>query len=278
MKRRSPLSVAVLLFGYAFLYAPILALVVYSFNASERVTVWQGFSIRWYGALVHNTQILSAAWLSLRIALVSATAGLVLGTLAGFALARFRRFRGRSLFSGLVAAPLVMPDVITGLSLLLLFVTLEGALGWPQGRGAGTIMLAHTTLSSTYVAVIVQARLANFDRSLEEAALDLGARPWMAFARITLPLIAPSLAAAWLLALTLSLDDLVIASFVSGPGASTLPMVVFSKVRLGLSPEINALATLALVVVGAGILMASRIARRSRLDLREGGPQRRGAR
>jgi putrescine transport system permease protein len=200
------------------------------------------------------------------VALASATIGLVLGTMAGFALARYRRFRGRSLFSGLIAAPLVLPDVIAGLSLLLLFVTLETAIGWPRGRGPGTIVLAHATLATAYVAVVVQARLAGFDRSLEEAALDLGAPPWKAFARVTLPLIAPGLVAAWLLAFTLSLDDLVIASFVSGPGASTLPMVVFSKVRLGLNPEINALAALVVAVVGLGIFVAGRIAARRESD------------
>lgn len=262
MRRGTPFATAVLAFGYLFLYAPIAALVVYSFNASDRVTVWQGFSARWYGALARDPQILAAAGLSLRVALASATIGLVLGTMAGFALARYRRFRGRSLFSGLIAAPLVMPDVIAGLSLLLLFVTLETAIGWPRGRGAGTIVLAHATLATAYVAVVVQARLAGFDRSLEEAALDLGAPPWKAFARVTLPLIAPGLVAAWLLAFTLSLDDLVIASFVSGPGASTLPMVVFSRVRLGLNPEINALAALVVAAVGLGIFLAGRIAAR----------------
>lgn len=274
MRRGTPFATAVLVFGCLFLYAPIAALVAYSFNASDRVTVWRGFSARWYGALARDPQILAAAGLSLRVALASASIGLVLGTMAGFALARYRRFRGRSLFSGLIAAPLVMPDVIAGLSLLLLLVTLETAIGWPRGRGASTIVLAHATLATAYVAVVVQARLAGFDRSLEEAALDLGAPPWKAFARVTLPLIAPGLVAAWLLAFTLSLDDLVIASFVSGPGASTLPMVVFSKVRLGLNPEINALAALVVGVVGLGIFVAGRIAARRESD-RASGPGRR---
>lgn len=265
MTGRRRFAGAVLVAGFAFLYAPIAALIAYSFNASERVTVWQGFSTRWYGALAHDSQILSAAWLSLRIALASASIGLVLGALSGFALARFGRFRGRTPFSGLVAAPLVMPDVIIGLSLLLLFVTMETALGWPRGRGAGTIVLAHATFATAYVAVVVQARLASFDRRLEEAALDLGAPPWRAFAGVTLPLIAPALGAGWLLAFTLSLDDVVIASFVSGPGASTLPMVVFSKVRLGLNPEVNALAALIVAAVGIslGAVLLSHRDRRS---------------
>lgn len=266
MTGRIPFASAILVAGYAFLYAPIAALVIYSFNASERVTVWQGVSGRWYGALAHDSQILSAAWLSLRVALASATIGLLLGTLAGFALARFRRFSGRALFSGLVAAPLVMPDVIIGLSLLLLFVTMEAALGWPRGRGAGTIVLAHATFAIAYVAVVVQARLARFDLGLEEAALDLGAPPWRAFSSVTLPLIAPALAAAWLLAFTLSLDDVVIASFVSGPGADTLPMVVFSKVRLGLNPEVNALAALVVAAAGVALVVTAWTGRRRRSE------------
>ncbi|MEQ9640631.1 MAG: ABC transporter permease subunit [Alphaproteobacteria bacterium] len=248
--------------GYAFLYLPIVALVIYSFNASERVTVWAGFSTRWYGELLRNEQIIDAALLSLRIAAVNATVAVVLGTMAGLVLARFGRFKGRTLMTGMVAAPLVMPEVITGLSLLLLFVALEDLVGWPAGRGVTTIAVAHITFSLAFVAVVVQSRLANMDRSVEEAALDLGARPWKVFAVITLPLIAPALVAGWLLAFTLSLDDLVIASFVSGPGASTLPMVIFSKVRLGLSPEINALATVFIGVVALGIIVAGLAQRR----------------
>ncbi len=248
--------------GYAFLYVPIVALVIYSFNASDRVTVWEGFTTRWYGELLRNEQIIDAALLSLRIAAINATVAVVLGTMAGLVIARFGRFKGRTLMTGMVAAPLVMPEVITGLSLLLLFVALEDLVGWPAGRGVTTIAIAHITFSLAFVAVVVQSRLASMDRSVEEAALDLGARPWKVFAVITLPIIAPALVAGWLLAFTLSLDDLVIASFVSGPGASTLPMVIFSKVRLGLSPEINALATVFIAVVALGILAAALTRRR----------------
>ncbi len=238
-----------------FLYVPIVSLIVFSFNKSKLVTVWAGFSTQWYGALLQNDQILQAAWISLRIATLNATVAVVLGTIAGFVLARFRRFRGRTLFTGMVMAPLVMPEVITGLSLLLLFVAMEAAIGWPAGRGFMTITIAHITFSMAYVAVIIQSRLSDMDESLEEAALDLGARPAKIFFLITLPIIAPALVAGWLLSFTLSLDDLVIASFVSGPGSSTLPMVIFSKVRLGVSPEINALATILVAVVAIGTLI-----------------------
>jgi putrescine transport system permease protein len=240
--------------GFAFLYLPIVTLVVYSFNASKLVTVWAGFSTKWYGELVHDPALLRAAWLSLRIATMNATLALILGTLAGFALARFGRFRGRTMLSGMVTAPLVMPEVITGLSLLLLFVAMQGLIGWPEKRGITTITIAHATFSLSYVAVIVQSRLTGLDESIEEAALDLGARPFKVFFAITLPLIAPALISGWLLAFTLSLDDLVLASFVSGPGSSTLPMVIFSKVRLGVSPEINALATIMVSIVTVGIV------------------------
>jgi putrescine transport system permease protein len=250
---------AALLFGYAFLYLPILLLVVFSFNDSRLVTVWSGFSFRWYAALWNNERLVEAALLSLRIAAVSATGAVMLGTLSGFALARLR-FAGRKLFAGMVAAPLVMPEVITGLSLLLLFVAMDQFLGWPAGRGADTITIAHTTFATAYVAVVVQSRLSDFDTSLEEAALDLGARPAKVFLVITLPIIAPALASGWLLAFTLSLDDLVIASFVSGPGASTLPMVVFSALRLGLTPELNALATIIILLVAIVLFAAWRLA------------------
>jgi len=246
--RRGPLA-AVLVLGYLFLYAPIVSLIVYSFNASRLVTVWAGFSTRWYGELIDNGAIRDAAWLSLEIAALAASLAVVLGTAAGFALARRRRFGGRNLFIFMVTAPLVMPEVITGLSLLLLFVALEDWFGWPAGRGVDTIVLAHATFGMAFVAVIVQARLAAFDRSLEEAALDLGARPWKVFWLITLPLIAPALGTGWLLSFTLSLDDLVITSFVSGPSSTTLPMVIFSSVRLGVSPQINALATIFVALV-----------------------------
>ena len=242
--------------GLAFLYIPIISLVIFSFNSSKLVTVWAGFSTRWYGALFHNDQILDAAGLSVRIGLISAALAVVLGTMVAVALARFGAFRGRALLSALSTAPLVMPEVITGLSLLLLFVALEQAIGWPAGRSAMTIIIAHTTFSMAYVAVVVQSRLAGMDSSIEEAALDLGARPGKVFFVITLPLISPALVSGFLLAFTLSLDDLVISSFVSGPGATTLPMVIYSKVRLGLSPEINALATLMVAIVGAGVVIA----------------------
>lgn len=246
----------VLFLGFAFLYVPIGLLMFYSFNASKLVTVWGGFSTKWYGALLENQQILGAAWLSLKVAALSATIAVVLGTLAGLVLARFGPFRGRTLLSGLTTAPLVMPEVITGLSLLLLFVTLEQLIGWPAGRGLTTIVIAHVTLTMAFVTVIVQSRLAQMDDSLEEAAMDLGARPYKVFFLITLPIIAPALMSGWLLAFTLSLDDLVIASFVAGPGSSTLPMVIFSKVRLGVSPDINALATILVTIVSIGVAIA----------------------
>lgn len=256
MNRRPTLVFSLLAFGYAFLYAPIVSLILYSFNESRLVTVWAGFSTKWYVSLLHNEQLLGAAWISLRIAVMNATLAVVLGTLAGTALVRFGRFRGRPALALMIGAPLVMPDVILGLASLLLFVAMEQLIGWPAGRGMTTITIAHVTFSLAYVAVIVQSRLVRLDPSLEEAAMDLGARPWKVFFVVTLPLIAPALAAGWLLAFTLSLDDLVIASFVSGPGASTLPMVVYSSVRLGVSPEINALATVLVVMVATGILVA----------------------
>jgi putrescine transport system permease protein len=253
---------SVVALAFAFLYLPIAALVVYSFNASPRVTVWQGFSTRWYAVLLDDAQIIDAALLSLRIAAMNATFSVALGTLAAFAMVRYTKFRGRTLFTGLAAAPLVMPEVITGLSLLLLFVASESLFGWPAQRGITTITIAHITFSLAFVAVLVQARLSTFDQSLEEAALDLGAPPWKVYLVITLPLIAPALVSGWLLAFTLSLDDLVISSFVSGPGSSTLPMVVFSMVRRGLSPEINALATLFIAVISVGVVASMLIARR----------------
>ncbi|MFT5489336.1 MAG: putrescine transport system permease protein [Alphaproteobacteria bacterium] len=256
MKRLSPWLISALALGYLFLYGPMLSLVVYSFNASRLVTVWGGFSTKWYGALAQNEKLLDAAFLSLKIAAASATGAMILGTLCAIALVRFGRFRGRLLFSAMTTAPLVMPEVITGLSLLLLFVSLQQLIGWPDGRSAITIAIAHITFATAYVSVVVQARLSQMDRSLEEAAIHLGARPFKVFQTITLPLIAPSLIAGWLLAFTLSLDDLVVASFVSGPGSSTLPIVVFSSVRLGLSPEINALATILLVTVAICVVFA----------------------
>ena len=253
---RSWFRVSVLVLGFAFLYIPILSLIGYSFNESKLVTVWAGFSTKWYGELLHNQQILSAAWLSLKIAAITASLAVVLGTLSGLVLARFGPFRGRTLLSGLTTAPLVMPEVITGLSMLLLFVTMEQLIGWPAGRGMTTIVIAHVTFTMAYVTVVVQSRLSQMDDSLEEAAMDLGARPSRVFFLITLPIIAPALMSGWLLAFTLSVDDLVTTSFVAGPGSSTLPMVIFSKVRLGVSPDINALATIVVSIVAVGVVIA----------------------
>jgi putrescine transport system permease protein len=253
---RSLFRTIVLTLGFAFLYIPIASLIVYSFNKSRLVTVWGGFSTQWYGALLRNDQILNAAWLSLKVAAISATLAVALGTLAGMVLARFGPFKGRTLLSGLTTAPLVMPEVITGLSLLLLFVTMEQLIGWPQGRGMTTIIISHITFTMAFVTIVVQSRLAQMDDSLEEAAMDLGARPHKVFFLITLPIIFPALMSGWLLAFTLSLDDLVITSFVAGPGSSTLPMVIFSKVRLGVSPDINALATILVAIVAVGVTIA----------------------
>jgi putrescine transport system permease protein len=250
--------------GFVFLYAPILSLIIFSFNENQLVTVWSRFSTKWYGELFRDPQILGAAWISIRVAFFSASIAVVLGTLAAYVLTRFGRFRTRALLTGMISAPLVMPDVITGLSLLLLFVSLEQLIGWPAGRGMTTIIIAHVTFCMAYVAVVVQSRLASLDQSLEEAAMDLGARPVRVFFDITIPLIAPALVAGWLLGFTLSLDDLVIASFVTGPGASTLPMVIFSKVRLGVSPDVNALATIIIAIVALGVLVATMQMRRSR--------------
>lgn len=263
MKTRSRFIVSVLAFGYAFLYIPLASVILYSFNDSSLATVWGGFSTRWYGELFRNDQILDAAFLSLRVAVTAATLATIFGTLAGMALARFGRFRGRTLFTGLITSPLVMPEVITGLSLLLLFVSLQQLTGWPAQRGFNTITIAHTTFAMAYVAVIIQSRLVSMDESLEEAAMDLGGRPFRVMIDITLPLIAPAMVAGWLLAFTLSLDDLVIATFVSGPGGSTLPMLIFSKVKLGVTPDINALATLIIVVVTLGVLIAWVLTQRS---------------
>jgi putrescine transport system permease protein len=253
--RASWLNWIVLLLGFAFLYAPILSLIVYSFNESRLVTVWAGFSTKWYGELIHDREMMSAAWMSLRLAVFTASAALVLGTLSAMMLTRFRRFPGKTLFGALVTAPLVMPDVIIGLSLLLLFVTAGEVIGTPIPRGMLTIWIAQTTFSVAFVSVTVASRLTSLDRSLEEAAMDLGANRLKVFFQITLPIISPALAAGWLLAFTLSLDDLVVASFVSGPSSTTLPMKVFSSVRLGVSPKINALASLMIVAVSIAALI-----------------------
>lgn len=262
-RKRSRFLLSVLAFGYAFLYIPLLSVMFYSFNDSRLATVWGGFSTRWYGELFKNEQILDAALLSLRIAVTAATLATVFGTMAGLALTRFGKFRGRTLFAGMITAPLVMPEVITGLSLLLLFVSLQQLIGWPAQRGFMTIAIAHTTFAMAFVTVIVQSRLSGMDQSLEEAAMDLGGKPLRVLFDITLPLIAPAMIAGWLLAFTLSLDDLVIASFVSGPGSSTLPMVIFSKVKLGVTPDINALATLIILFVSVSVILAFLAARRA---------------
>lgn len=259
MNRMSRFNIVCLLLGMAFLYLPILLLVVFSFNDSRLVTVWGGFSTRWYGELLRNQSLLDAAWVTLRVAFVTATVAVVLGTAAALMLARFGRFRGRTLFSGMIYAPLVMPEVITGLSLLLMFVWLA------IDRGFLTLTIAHVTFSMCYVAVVVQSRLAGLDRSIEEAAMDLGCPPGRVFFQITLPVIAPAVIAGWLLSFTLSLDDLVIASFTTGPGATTLPMKIYSQVRLGVTPEINAISTILIGLVATGVLIASIIARRREL-------------
>ncbi|MGR4067662.1 ABC transporter permease subunit [Halomonas sp. LR3S48] len=267
--RKPTFTTLMLIAGLVFLYLPMLILVIYSFNSSRLVTVWAGFSARWYVELFRDQQILSAVWTSLRIAFFSASMAVCLGTLAAFVMVRFARFRGKTALSSMVTAPLVMPEVITGLSLLLLFVHMAQLIGWPADRGMMTIWIAHTTFCSAYVAVVVASRLHEVDMSIEEAAMDLGARPVRTFFQITLPVIAPALAAGWLLAFTLSLDDLVIASFVSGPGATTLPMVVFSSVRLGVSPKINALATLIILVVSLATFLAWYLMRRSEARRRQ---------
>ena len=255
-KPRSTFLFTVLCFGMAFLYIPIFMLIIYSFNYSKLVPVWGGFSFRWYVVLFQSEDVWASLILSLKIATMNATFATLLGTLAGLALARFGRFGGRTLFTGMVTAPLVMPEVITGLSLLLLFIALGQAIGWPTERGMTTITIAHITFSLAYVAVIIQSRLAGMGLSLEEAAMDLGAKPLRVLFDITLPILAPGMVAGWLLAFTLSLDDLVIASFTSGPGANTLPMLIYSRVRLGLRPDINALATIIIVVVSIGVVIA----------------------
>jgi putrescine transport system permease protein len=258
--------------GLAFLYIPILSMVFFSFNNSRLVTVWDAANsptVKWYVQLFKDNQILSAAWLSIQVAAMSATGAVVLGTLAGLVLTRFGPFRGRALLQGLTTAPLVMPEVITGLSMLLLFVSLEQLLqymfGWQFDRGVATITIAHITFTMAYVTVVVQSRLAGFDDSLEEAALDLGAKPATVFFRITVPLILPAILSGWLLAFTLSWDDLVVTQFVSGPGSNTLPMVIFSRVRLGVSPVVNALATIMVLVVALGVVLSAVLMRRQEL-------------
>lgn len=259
--RISPFLISILCIGIAVLYIPMLVLIGYSFNASPLVSVWGGFSTSWYTQLIHNDQILGAAWLSLKVGVMVSTGALILGTLAAIALVRFKLFRGRLLLTGMVNAPLVMPEIVTGITQLLLFISMLQLFGWPH-RGITTIVIAHIAFCTAYVTITVQSRLDGADRSLEEAAMDLGAGPVRAFIDTTLPAIAPALASSWLLSLTLSLDDLVISSFVSGPGASTLPMVIFSKVKLGVSPDVNALASLIICLVGICVLTAGYLMRR----------------
>jgi putrescine transport system permease protein len=259
---KSPLLFSVLFLGIAIIYVPILVLIVFSFNASSLVNVWGGFSTAWYGQLLHNRQVLEAALLSVEVGFVASTGAVIMGTLAAIALIRFPRFRGRLLLTGMVSAPLVMPEIITGITQLLLFVSMLQLLSWPH-RGFTTIVIAHVAFCMAYVTVTVQSRLQSADRSLEEAAMDLGASPARAFIDVTLPIIAPALLSSWLLSFTLSLDDLVISSFVSGPGAGTLPMVIYSKVKLGVSPDINALASLIICTVGVCVIVAGVVMRRS---------------
>ncbi|CAI8849986.1 ABC transporter permease subunit [Pseudomonas sp. HOU2] len=261
--KRIRFSSLMLVLGLLFIYLPMLILVIYSFNASKLVTVWGGWSIKWYVGLLDNTQLMGSVVRSLEIACYTAVAAVALGTLAAFVLTRITHFKGRTLFGGLVTAPLVMPEVITGLSLLLLFVAMAQMIGWPQERGIVTIWIAHTTFCAAYVAVVVSARLRELDLSIEEAAMDLGARPWKVFFLITIPMIAPSLAAGGMMSFALSLDDLVLASFVSGPGSTTLPMEVFSAVRLGVKPEINAVASLILLAVSIVTFMVWFFSRRA---------------
>lgn len=263
MNRRPVFLLSCLAFGLAFFYVPIVSMIFFSFNRSRLATVWGGFSTQWYGKLFQNDQVISAALLSLRIGLVSATGATILGTMAGLALARFRVFRGRTLLSGMVTAPLIMPEVITGISMLMLFILMARWIGWPGDRGFTTVTIAHITFSMTYVTTIVHSRLTSMDMSVEEAAMDLGSKPWQVLLDITLPIISPAILSGWLLAFTISLDDVVITNFTTGPGATTLPILIWGKVRLGVTPDINALATVIVVIVGIGVLAAGVIMQRA---------------
>lgn len=263
MRHRPMFLFSMLAFGLAFFYVPIVSMIFFSFNKSRLATVWGGFSTEWYGKLFRNPQVFDAAMLSLKIALISATFATILGTLAGLTLARFRQFRGRSMFSVLVTAPLIMPEVITGISSLLLFIMMAQWLGWPAQRGFTTITIAHITFSLTYVTTIVQSRLSSMDMSIEEAAMDLGSRPWQVLKDVTLPIISPAILSGWLLAFTISLDDVVITSFTTGPGYTTLPLLVWSKVKLGVTPDINALASVIVAVVAVGVIISAIILTRA---------------
>ncbi len=263
MRRRPVFLITVLCFGFAFFYVPILSMMVYSFNGSRLATVWGGFSTKWYVSLFSNKQVIAALILSLKIAVLSATIATILGTMAGIALARFQKFRGRVLFTGLVTAPLIMPEVITGISSLMLFILIAEWIGWPGSRGFTTITLAHITFSMVFVTTIVHARMLQADRSIEEAAMDLGSRPWQVMRDVTLPVISPAILSGWLLAFTISLDDVVITSFTTGPGSTTLPLLIWSKVKLGVTPDINALATITVLVVGTGVAIAGWVMNRA---------------
>jgi putrescine transport system permease protein len=273
MNRRPIFLITVMCFGFAFFYIPILSMMVYSFNGSRLATVWGGFSTKWYVSLLSNKQVINALVLSLKIAVISATAATILGTMAGFALARFKKFKGRILFSGMVNAPLIMPEVITGISSLMFFILMAQWVGWPAQRGFTTITLAHITFSMVFVTTIVYSRLIQSDRAIEEAAMDLGSRPWQVLMDVTLPVIFPAVLSGWLLAFTISLDDVVITSFTTGPGSTTLPLLIWSKVKLGVTPDINALATLTVLVVGIGVALAGWLMTRAEaqrnLDARE---------
>lgn len=275
MKNRSLMLMTIVAFGYALLYVPIISVIVYSFNDSRLVTLWGGFSLRWYVSLLSDEDLLGAALLSLRIAIVSATFATALGAIVALALHRVNRLRGRLLLYGMVTAPLVMPEIITGLSLLFLFISMADLIGWPASRGATTITIAHITFSMAYVVVVVRSRLAAMDESLEDAAMDLGGRPVAVFFDITVPMLLPALVSGWLLSFTLSLDDLVISSFVSGPGATTLPMLIFAKVRLGVTPDINAITTIIITVVAIAVATAAFVSgRREAAGVRPAAPER----
>lgn len=265
MKQRSLTLTTITAFGYALLYLPIASVVIYSFNDSRLVTLWGGFSTRWYAGLLSDDELLAAALLSLRIAFISATLATALGLLVALALQRVRRLRGRMFLSGMITAPLVMPEIITGLSLLFLFISMANFLGWPAARGATTITIAHITFSMAYVVVVLRSRLASMDETLEDAAMDLGGRPVAVFFDITIPMLRPALVSGWLLAFTLSLDDLVISSFVSGPGATTLPMLIFAKVRLGVTPDINAITTIIIALVATAVAAAAVISNKRKV-------------
>ena len=263
MRRRPTFLITMLCFGFAFFYIPILSMIVFSFNNSRLATVWGGFSTKWYVSLFSNEQVGKALLLSLQIALISATVATILGTMAGIALARFGRFRGRTAFSGLVTAPLIMPEVITGISSLIFFILMANYIGWPGARGFTTITLAHITFSMVFVTTVVQSRMLSADRAIEEAAMDLGSRPWQVMRDVTLPVISPAILSGWLLAFTISMDDVVISNFTTGPGATTLPILIWSKVKLGVTPDINALGTLTVVTVGIIVFTAGWVLNRA---------------